>query len=171
MLSGTQFRPSSNDYDWLGPGVYFWEANPLRGLQFAQESAARRDSSISEPFVVGAVIEMGLCLDLTTSAGLDWVRIAYHSLAGVANAAGFVMPTNSSDALRRHLDCAVIHRLHTIRESEKLEPIDTVKGVFTEGGPLYPGAGFLEKTHIQLAVCNPRCIKGVFRVPDELVRR
>lgn len=32
LLRGEPFRISNNDYDWLGPGVYFWEANPERGL-------------------------------------------------------------------------------------------------------------------------------------------
>ena len=48
--------------------------------------------------------------------------------------------------------------------------IDTVKGVFIEGGAVYEGSRFYEKTHIQIAVCNPYCIKGVFRVPDAQLR-
>jgi hypothetical protein len=36
-----------------------------------------------------------------------------------------------------------------------------------EGDPVYPAAGFCEKTHIQIAVRNPSLIKGVFRVPHE----
>jgi hypothetical protein len=75
------------------------------------------------------------------------------------------LPVNSTDELRRNLDCAVIRRLHTILEAQNQPAIDTVKGVFTEGAPLYPGSGFREKTHIQVAVRNPACIKGVFRVP------
>ena len=140
LLTGTAFKPSKNDYDWLGPGIYFWEANPLRGLEFAEEASKRKTSNISKPFVIGAVIELGLCLDL---------------------------PSNSKDELRRNLDCAVVRRLHTILETQKLPAIDTLKGVFTEGEPVYPGAGFREKTHIQVAVRNPQCIKGVFRVPQD----
>lgn len=37
-------------------------------------------------------------------------------------------------------------------------------GVFVEGEPIYPGAGFDAKTHVQICVCDPACIKGVFRV-------
>ncbi len=77
LLSGVAFKPSNNDYDWLGPGIYFWEANPLRGLEFAREVSKRTASKISKPFVIGAVIDVGLCLDLTTSNGLEWVKIAY----------------------------------------------------------------------------------------------
>ena len=167
LLAGAAFRPSNNDYDWLGPGIYFWEANPLRGLEFAEEASKRKTSNISKPFVIGAVIELGLCLDLTTSTGLDWVRIAHESLVDVTRAAALDLPSNSKDELRRNLDCAVVRRLHTILETQKLPAIDTVKGVFTEGEPAYPGAGFREKTHIQIAVRNPRCIKGVFRVPQD----
>ena len=39
LLDGDDFKPSKNDYDWLGPGIYFWEANPQRGLDFARELA------------------------------------------------------------------------------------------------------------------------------------
>jgi len=45
--------------------------------------------------------------------------------------------------------------------------VDSVKGVFTEGKLLYPDSGFDEKTHTQIVVRNPHCIKGVFRAPEE----
>ncbi|MGJ5815157.1 hypothetical protein [Paludibaculum fermentans] len=170
LLKGAPFEPSNNEYDWLGPGIYFWEANPRRGLEFAHESSKRKLSSINEPFVVGAVVELGLCLDLTTSSGVDWMRIAYKSLVEVSLAAGVPLSANSSDQLRRNLDCAVVRRLHSILADRRLPAPDTIKGVFTEGGPAYPGAGFLEKTHIQIAVCNQSCIKGVFRVPVDQSR-
>ena len=68
LLSGTPFNASANDWDWLGSGVYFWEANPARGLQFAEMLQRWRTETqlapIKEPYVVGAVIELGFCLDL-----------------------------------------------------------------------------------------------------------
>jgi len=96
VLRGEPFIGSNNEYDWLGPGTYFWEANPQRGLEFAAEAAGRKHTDIKDPFVI-------------------------------------------------------------------------VKGVFTEGKPVYPGAGFDEKTHVQIAVCNPLCIKGAFRVPPHQI--
>jgi hypothetical protein len=63
----------------------------------------------------------------------------------------------------------VIRRLHSILEAQGLPAVDTVKGVFTEGKPIYPGSGFDEKTHIQIAVRNQRCIKGIFRISGEHV--
>jgi hypothetical protein len=63
------------------------------------------------------------------------------------------------------LDGAVIRLLHGIRRDEGEVPVDTVRGVFLEGDPIFDGSGFYAKTHIQICVCNPECIKAVFRVP------
>lgn len=166
LLQGEEFLPSNNDYDWLGPGVYFWEANPRRGYQFAVEAAHRAGSSIADPFVVGAIVDLGLCLDLTTARGIALMQAAFESLQNSAASVQKALPVNSPDFLRRNLDCAVVRRLHSILAKSPAGPVDTVKGVFTEGAPAYPGAGFLEKTHIQIAVCHHACIKGVFRVPE-----
>jgi hypothetical protein len=38
--------------------------------------------------------------------------------------------------------------------------------MFPEGTELYPGAGFRDKTHIQLCVREPEQIMGVFRIPE-----
>lgn len=170
LLEGRAFKQSQNDYDWLGPGVYFWEANPQRGLDFAIEASARKKSSIRNPTVVGAVIDLGLCLDMTTLGVIDMVKVAYDSLKGTLEAAGKDLPKNGDDLLLRRLDCAVVRRLHSILEEEATS-LDTVRGVFIEGSPIYPNAGFNEKTHTQIAVRNISCIKGVFRVPEDQLRR
>ncbi|HTD32626.1 MAG TPA: hypothetical protein VK665_03115, partial [Candidatus Elarobacter sp.] len=67
--------------------------------------------------------------------------------------------------MRRNLDCAVIRQLHSTFDIAGVAPVQSVKGVFTEGGPAYPGSSIPAKTHIQIAVRDPACIKGVFRVP------
>ncbi|MDO8431564.1 MAG: hypothetical protein Q7S58_04055 [Candidatus Binatus sp.] len=170
ILKGESFKQSNNDYDWLGPGIYFWEANPLRGFDFAREAKKRRTSDIRRPFAIGAVISLGGCLDLTTTAGVEQVRTAYRTLAELAAAGRFKLPQNAGDGLLRRLDCAVIQMVHTIRADRGEQPIDAVKGVFIEGLPVYKGSGFYERTHIQIAVRNPDCIKGVFRVPQAQLR-
>lgn len=171
LLGGEAFAYSANDYDWLGQGIYFWEANPLRGLEFAMEALRRRHSD-DDPCVIGAVIEYGNCLDLTTSVGIRLVQRGFSSLKASAEAAGRPLPRNSSDRdhLRRNLDCVVIERVHEFLLEGGAPPFDTAKGVFTEGTPAYEGGAILEKTHIQIAVRNPAVIKGVFRVPDQHLR-
>ena len=167
LVEGAPFKPSDNEYDWLGNGIYFWEANPKRALGWAKELTRPRPgrARIQNPAVVGAVIELGACLDLTTTSGVEQVRIAYDTLVASAKKAGDDLPENGPDLLRRNLDCAVIRNLHKIRSDEGQVPLDSVRGVFVEGEPIFPSSGFHAKTHIQVCVCNAARIKGVFRVP------
>ncbi len=168
LFSGAHtFKSSDNDYDWLGPGIYFWQANPRRALQFAAEKRARAAAEWNAE-VVGAAIDLGLCRDLSTEAGMIELRAAYDLFRATMEVAGEPLPSNTGgpDRLLRRLDCAVVRQLHAIREEAGLPPVDTVRGVFVEGGPIYRGSGFLDKTHVQICVCNPSAIRGVFRVPQ-----
>ena len=67
-----------------------------------------------------------------------------------------------NDLLLRDLDCAVIQQIHDVNRELGRDAYDSVRGIFTEGDPVYPGAGIFEKTHVQICVCNPNCIKGYF---------
>jgi len=169
LVAGEAFVPSRNDYDWLGDGIYFWEANPRRGLEFAEEVKDREGahSTIKTPAVVGAVIDLRLCLDLSTSAGVTEVRSAYRSFASGMQLAGQTMPNNRGgrDLVLRDLDRAVIEHLHAVRQRDEFPDIDTVRAFYFEGDRLFPDAGFFEKTHVQICVRDPGCIHGVFRVP------
>lgn len=132
-------------------------------MSFALEKRKRERDSW-EPAVIGAVIDLGSGLDVTSEPNVDQIRAAFASLDHVCKAGGIPLPTHSggSDRLLRRLDCAVIEQLHKIRHDMGAPPLDTVRGLFTEGAALYPGAGFHEKTHIKICVCNPAQIKGVF---------
>jgi hypothetical protein len=172
VLAGEDtLRPSTNDYDWLGNGIYFWESNPRRALDYAtQLSHLRRGKSrIATPAVVGAVIDPGSCLDLLNAESIAVVREVHARLVKLAENSGFSLPVNSSggsktDMLLRPLDCAVMEMLHRLGRSGDLPSFDTVRAVFVEGAPLYEGSGFHALSHIQVCVRNPSCIVGVFRV-------
>ena len=58
---------SANSWDWLGGGIYFWEQNPQRAFEYAKEVADGQQYNkikIKLPFVLGAIIELGNCLNL-----------------------------------------------------------------------------------------------------------
>lgn len=63
----TELLASANDYEWLGSGIYFWENNEDRAWQWAKQLSTRKSSSVKEPAVIGAIIDLGYCLDLTDS--------------------------------------------------------------------------------------------------------
>lgn len=169
-------RKSENVFDWLGHGIYFWENNPERALQYAHDGMrGRRGSSskITKPFVIGAALDLGLCLNLLDSAALQEAREAYDFLLQSVQAGDGEMPRNENppdgqDSLRRNLDCAVFEMLHKIREAKEDPdpPYDSVRGVFWEGKELFPGTTLREKNHIQVCIRNPNCIKGYFRVRE-----
>lgn len=168
--------PSANDYDWLGHGIYFWEHNARRAYEWACElrdgpraRAGGAKPHVSSPAVVGAIIELRLCLNLLDSRSIEMVRRAYGDLADIYREAEQPLLRNEggADRLMRRLDCAVIELLHANRRGRGDPPFDTVRGAFVEGEPIYPDAGFHDKTHVQLCVRTPDCIKGYFRpLPD-----
>lgn len=167
VLGKDSLRSSDNDYDWLGHGIYFWENNQERALMWAQENASRPNSKIKRPAVLGAVIDLGYCLDLMDSKYLSELRLGYNVLAEKLQKVGNPIPKNTDirgnqDKLLRKLDCAVIETLHKLSSDAGERHYDSVKGLFVEGDELYPGAGFHEKNHIQICLRNPNCIKGYF---------
>lgn len=155
---------SENEYDWLGHGIYFWENNYGRALEFAEEQQNRGLHDIKTPSVIGAIFDLGYCLDLLDSSSLQLVQSAYTYLHQSFQNRSQPMPENKggNDRLFRHLDCAVILALHNLREDQDMQKFDTVRAAFIEGEPLYPNAGFHEKNHIQICLRNPDLIKGYF---------
>ena len=150
-------KKSSNAYDWLGNGVYFWENN----LQRAEEWAKTRYHE--DAAVIGAVLDLGYCLNLTDSASSDILKKGYELLKFRCDVVGAELPKNipskkSTDVLLRNLDCAVIEQIHDANRERNIPLYDSVRGIFTEGNPPYLGSAFFEKTHVQICVVNPNCI-------------
>lgn len=173
---GVVIEPSDNTYDWLGGGSYFWENNLKRAADFAkflhENPPHNKKQKIEEPAVLGAVIDLGNCLDLLDSEFLKVIKVGYEMLVNSHEKYGMKIPENiplkeNGDLLKRHLDCAVIETIHQFNKDTGKPQFDSVRGVFFEGEELYPNAGFKEKNHIQIAIRNPNCIKGYF-VPREL---
>lgn len=166
------FKSSNNPYDWLGNGMYFWEQNLERAWEWAKFGVNNPKINIEEPAVIGAVIDLGYCLNLLDSNNIKMLKNEYTILEAEMRLAGKDMPVNKNlkgdNNLRlRYLDCAVIEHLHHERELNGVKPFDSVRGAFFEGDPIYPTAGFMEQSHIQICVRNPNCIKGFF-APREI---
>lgn len=158
---------SDRAYDWLGPGAYFWEADPTRALEYAEWKHSRGE--IDRPTVVGAVIDLRECLDLTNREDIDLLASVYASFEKLNSLSDLPLPMNRNapddpfeNLLLRYLDCAVFRHLHRRVEEAELSSYDTVRGMFEEGGSAFPGSAIKAKTHTQVAVRNNDCIKGLF---------
>jgi len=157
---------SKNKWDWLGNGIYFWEQNYHRALDWANRlknnpnMMPKGSSPIENPSVVGAVIDLGKCLNLLDGKSIVLVKGIYEQTKLVFEVAGIPLPENTNKA--HNLDCAIINAVNIYMEKQHEKIYDTVRGMFYEGSPLYKNSGFLKQNHIQICVINPNCIKGYF---------
>lgn len=175
LLAGKEhIRKSTNSFDWLGHGAYFWENDPERALEYAhrlRDGAQKGHSVVKEPFAVGAVLDLGNCLNLLRARHLDIVKDFYEEYVKYQQAQNLPIPENKksigqdSDLSLRHLDCAVIEFLHTVLDKKAQPSFDSVRGAFLEEARLYHNAGFSRRTHIQICVRNMDCVKAYFRIP------
>ncbi|MEO6636793.1 MAG: hypothetical protein ABIN25_00865 [Ginsengibacter sp.] len=153
--------PSDKKWDWLGKGIYFWEQNPQRAFEYATKCATgeqKFSGKIETPFVIGAIIELGNCLNLVEPRSLQIVKEAFNGLEKTFKETGKKMPKN--DGANRQLDCAEIRYLHETRRINKYLEYDTIRSPYQEGGKLYHGATFTSHLHIEISVLNPEAIKG-----------
>lgn len=160
-VSIREWPRSANTWDWLGEGVYFWEHAPERAFDWAKEKAAKSGTG-AVPGVVGAVLVLRRCFDLTTPRFTGVLAAAYHQVKSSYEAKGKPLPANrgrDADRKRRELDCLVIN--YCLREVAK--GFEAVRSPFWEGDPIYPGTSFRMQSHVQIAVRDVACILGVFR--------
>jgi hypothetical protein len=142
---------SNKPYDWLGHGMYFWENNADRALQWAKDKKKRGE--INTPAIIGATLDLGYCCDFTDSRFISMIK-TYHSLLALTyKEAGKELPKNKDlkidkykDKILRELDCKVIEFMHDQILTQIAQDIkskgysdyklfDSIRGAFMEGGP------------------------------------
>jgi len=122
---------SQNRWDWFGEGIYFWEHAPERALRWAEEKARRSGSA--PPAVVGAVIQLGVCFDLTNVAYTKMLEVAFGQVDEAYRAVGRRLPRNrgrDEDLRSRDRDCLVIN--YCLDKVAQIR-FQTVRGAFWEG--------------------------------------
>jgi hypothetical protein len=179
-----EIKISKEPYDWLGHGVYFWENNYDRAFQWALDKKKR--GKIKVPAVIGAILFLGYCCDFLETRFIKMIQSYHKIMVAEYESLEKSLPQNRDlphdkhkDRILRALDCAAIEFMHEeillnaqadIKEKGFSENkiFDSTKAVFTEGGPAFDGAGIFEKSHIQICIRNPNCIKGFFLPRQEI---
>lgn len=180
ICNPTDIRLSENRYDWLGSGFYIWENNLERAREWANEMHG------DDGAVVGVVYELGTCLDLMDSCCIALVKAARLDFEELMAELELPLPKNRDkkdnlhkDKLLRNYDCAVINHLTRTTDAAYAEDVktrgfsqtqvfDSVRGCFWEGGRI-DNMQIYEKTHIQIAIRNVNCIKGIFMPREEIL--
>jgi hypothetical protein len=151
LLRGEPWLPSENQYDWLGSGVYFWEYGPFRAREWAEQRFGR------DAVVLEARIRLGRCLNLLDTEHFAKLRSALNALMVSAEQDGVPLPGNRPGGSHR-LDRLLIETYVQALQAEGEATVQTVRGCFPEGAPVYPGSQILARTHVQIAVRDPACI-------------
>lgn len=92
LLNPNHIRISQESYDWLGHGMYFWENNYERALLWAKDKKAR--GTLENPSIIGAIIQLGNCCDLTDSSSISLIKHYYKLLKEDYNQIRKPLPVN-----------------------------------------------------------------------------
>lgn len=165
VLSGDPFEPSCNPWDWLGKGSCFWEYGFDRAWRWAEEHCP------DAPAVVGAVIQLVQCFDLTDTRYTNDLSAWAELFVADTREDRLPVPKNRGDneLKGRYLDCAIIN--WTLEQTAAIGiRYNSVRCLFVEGDPVYVDrqdpqirTAITKQSHIQVAVREPECILGVFR--------
>jgi hypothetical protein len=148
------FKISRNEYDWLGDGAYFFQDAPARALEWARQRFG------DDAAVLGAEIDLADCIDLLD---IPWERAivrAYERYVARLAKSGASAPRQTSGAHR--LDRNVINYFVTGATAEGMK-VRSVRAVFPEGEPMFPGSALLTRAHVQIAVRDHRAVTRIWR--------
>lgn len=146
------FHISRNRYDWLGDGVYFFQDGRTRANRWAQRS--RPDDWA----VLRAEVDLDGCMDLIDGAWFSFLREAYDGVLNQHRQAGLKLPHQGKGA--RGMDRVVINYAVGVLKDQGMV-IRSVRGVFEEGSPAFPGSGLMDESHIQIAVRDLSAIGSI----------
>ena len=175
LAAGDPWIPSKNDYDWLGHGIYFWEGDYDRALDWAMkvmQNPRLSKARIRTAAVVAVVIEPRNMLDLSLSKSMPIIEEAYEYLCASMERQGLAMPENepvgSADIYfkNRKLGCMVMNTVNIMLRFQGKPEIDLFRAPFNEGAAIYAGGMFYRDTHIQLCVKDPSIIKSAYNASD-----
>jgi hypothetical protein len=169
------FKPSANDGDWLGYGVYFWEDAPVRAKIWAQHRFPL------EPIeVLSASVDLTFSLDLfdvTTHrelrrAYVDFVDFEYRSglrttqpELRVEVGRAFTSDDRTSNPLLRkpvhnYRDRAFIDWYISVLKARKYN-VTSVRGVFLSGHAVCRDSYLFDWSHSQISVIDPGVLSDV----------
>lgn len=183
LIERKTFIISDKEHEWLGQGMYFWENNWRRGMEWAVQKFEK--NLIRRPAVVGALLDLRNCCDFSDQHYLNLIGSYHQDMKDDRMTRGRSMPVNFApkgtlpkDIVARNLDCAVVEHMHEEMDwlnrfgvpehfDHDTKPFDSVRGLFIEGKPVFEGSGIFSKSHIQICIRNPACIVGFFQPRKE----
>jgi hypothetical protein len=168
-----EFEPSTNDDDWLGNGIYFWEYAPQQAFSWAATRKAGKKWT-EDIAVLGSMIRLGNCFDLLDPGNAEDLSTFYKAYRQTLADSRAAMPPN---VRQKRLNCSVFEFAFTSLEKSLGQPVDTCRAVFLPAKAsksrakndtiLWKACGINPLAHVQICVRNTSCILGTWLVkPD-----
>jgi hypothetical protein len=157
-ILSTRFDISRNEYDWLGDGAYFFQDAPVRAMEWARQRFGENAA------VVGAEIDLTDCVDLLD---IPWERVIVRTFERYVEhltQSGLPIPQQSRGAHR--MDRGVLNYLVDRMAASRMY-MRSVRAVFPEGEPIFPGSALLSRAHVQIAVRDPAAVLRMWRQKEE----
>jgi hypothetical protein len=161
LVSGEPFGASTNDDDWLGHGIYFWEFAPQQAWRWAVHRYGEGDAA-----VLGALVRLGRCFDLLDPSNADVLHDAHAEMSTALAALGQPLPKNAN--ANKFLDCAVFNWLYQRLGKQGLH-VQSSRAVFVpvQAGRLsrvWERSGIFRGAHIQVCVRERQNILAAWSV-------
>jgi hypothetical protein len=171
-----KFKVSRNTYDWLGPGVYFYQDSPLKALAWAQRYAVEECAKGTAAAVIA--------VDIDLSSSFDIFRPENHEILVEVHRQTKANPTElqnvkqhrpvlrREDGERFHLfnsqplghdrlmgnnfvDAKTVSRAIQIVTDKRQVAYNCARYFFWEGKELYSGSYFFDHSNLQLCILGP----------------
>ena len=143
------FDVSTNDYDWLGTGVYFFQDAPARAWAWAIERYP------DSPAVIKSRLSLENCLDLLDIIWFPFIGEAYDLFVRSYQQTNIPLPRQNPQRSKAHrLDCAFFN--YIVREIIEAQghSVSAIRAVFNEGNRIYPNSAIFDRAHVQISIRN-----------------
>lgn len=141
------FNLSTNDYDWLGTGVYFFQDAPMRALAWASERYP------DSPAVIRSELVLENCIDLLDIAWNPIIRETYGMFILEYEKAKIPLPRQNPQKSKAHrLDCAFFNYIVEKILASQDVAIGSIRAVFNEGDRIYSNSAIFDRSHIQILI-------------------
>ncbi len=149
------FKPSNNEYDWLGRGIYFWQDAPKRAWQWAQSNYP------DNPAVVKSRLKLDpSCLDLLDIGYSPLLRTMYNGFISSYQKQNLSLPQHNPDRSKAHrLDCLFFNYVVSTFNNTSDKRIISVRSAFVEGDRIFPTSAIYDLTHVQIAILDSNLIE------------
>lgn len=158
------FDFSTNNYDWLGTGVYFFQDAPMRAAAWAKERYP------DSPAVIRSELVLENCIDLLDIAWNPIIQETYGMFVREYQKANIPLPRQNPQRSKAHrLDCAFFNYIvEKVLASQNIA-IDSIRAVFNEGDRIYPNSALSDRSHIQIVIRDLSLIQKSCLIEEDTI--